>query len=331
VPSSRVITSAAANDQATLGGSGSTFVEPLVRAWAERYKAVAPNVAIEYTGTNSPAGVEGLVAGEGDFWTSDTPLTELEEATNGGTGAYLQLPWAAGAIAIPYNLPEVPDLRLRPETLAAIFSGKVVRWDDPAVRSDNEGVRLPNSLIQVFHRSDPSGTTYVLSSYFHSVADVAWGLPAAKTIRWVRGTGVAGSSGVVSAVRRTPGAIGYVQLSHAREASLPVARLGNRAGHYQAPTPDAVTAALDTASLRRHSTVVRLNFRTDSPGAYPLATVSYLMFPRAGQDPAKAQALRHFASWAMTEGQRITEPLGYAPVPRQFRVEALLAVEEPPG
>jgi phosphate transport system substrate-binding protein len=208
----------------------------------------------------------------------------------------------------------------------------VVRWDDPAIRADNEGVRLPASSIQVVHRSDPSGTTFVFSSYLDAAAaGASWGLGIGRTVRFPRGQGAEGSSGVIDAVKRTAGAIGYVQLSYARHEDVNVALLGNRAGDFQPPSPDAVSAALDAATLRQYGTVVRLNFRPDSPGAYPLATVTYLMFSRTKLEPAKARAIRHLATWAMTEGQRYAEPLGYTLVPRQFRVPALEAVAEPPG
>lgn len=329
---SRPVTNAAATDQAQLRGSGSTFVEPLLRAWIERYKTIAPGVSVDYTGDGSPPAIDRLKQGDGDFFASETPLTELDEAILGGSQEYLQVPWAAGAIAIAYNLPEVEGLRLRPDTLAAVFSGKVVRWDDPAIRADNEDARLPSQPIQVVYRADPSGTTSVFSSYLDAAAGASWGLGAGRSvIRFPRGQGVEGSSAVVDAVRRTTGTIGYVQLGYARREGVRVALVGNRAGQYLSPSPDAVSAALDTASLRSDSTVVRLNFGPDSPGAYPLATVSYLIFSRTALDAAKARALRHLATWAMTEGQRLAEPLGYTPVPRQWRVPALKAVDEPPG
>lgn len=330
-PTSRQVTAAGATDDAHLRGSGSTFVEPLLASWMGRYKSVAPHVAIEYSADGSPAAIDRLKAGEGDFYASDTPLSELEEATLGGSHEYIQVPWAAGAIAVVYNLPDIDELRLRPDALAAIFSGKLLRWDDPAIRADNGDARLPNLPVQVVHRSDASGTTSVFSSYMDTAAGASWGLGHGETIRFPRGQGVEGSSATVAAVKRTAGAVGYVQLSYAKRGEAQVARLGNRAGDYQPPSTDAVSAALDTATVRPFSAVVRLNFRPDSPGAYPLATVTYLIFSRTKPDPAKARALRHFAAWAMTEGQRVAEPLGYTPVPRQFRVPAITAVDEPPA
>ena len=269
------------HDTATLSGSGSTFAEPLIREWTERYRRVAPGVSVEYEGVGSAAAVDRLLEGRGDFVTSDVPLTEVEEADVGGSQAVAQLPWVAGAIALPYNLPELDgDLRLSPEVLSAIFAGRIDRWDDPDIREDNPDVRLPSLPIQVVHRSDRSGTTAVLTSYLRAAA--SWDLPTGTGARVPAGTGAGGSQGVVDAVKRTTGALGYVQLSYAQRASLPVALLGNRAGRFVAPTADAVGTALASAGRRKYGTTVELRFTPDAPGAYPLATLSYLVYRREG-------------------------------------------------
>jgi phosphate transport system substrate-binding protein len=284
-------------------------------------------VTVDYDPAGSPAAIERLDANQGDFFTSDVPLSDVEEATMGGSDEIAQLPWASGAIAVAYNLPDVGELRLSSETLGAIFAGRIQRWDDPSVRADNPGARLPSLGVQVVYRSDPSGTTDVFSSYLQAVAPGEWHLGAGSDVRFPRGQGVTGSEAVAAAVKRTAGAVGYVQLGYAQRASLGVALLGNRAGSFLAPTAEAVDAGLVGATLRPYGTTAKLLFTPESPGAYPLATFSYLLFRRKGLDPAKATALRHFASWALREGQGLAEPLGYTPVPRQFRVTALTVLE----
>jgi phosphate transport system substrate-binding protein len=323
----RAVAPAGAADVAVLEGSGSTFVEPLLREWISQYRARVPGVTVGYDPVGSRAAVQRFTSGAaGDFFTSEIPLTDVEAVTLGGSEEYVQVPWAAGAIAAAYNVPDVADLRLSPDTLAGLFSGRIVRWDDPAVRADNPGARLPALAVSVVFRADRSGTTAVFTSYLDAAA--GWGLGRGDSVAFPRGTGVRGSEAVVAAVRRTPGAIGYVQLAHARLGDVDVARLGNRAGNFLAPTPEAVSAGLAAANLRSASTTADLLFTPDAPGAYSLATFSYLLFRRNGMDPAKAAALRHFAAWAVSEGQRLAEPLGYTRLPRQFQVPALAAVSE---
>lgn len=332
---SRQIAPAGAADSAVLNGVGSTFVEPLLREWIGRYQALAPGVTVNYEATGSTtaltrlkSGLRGASGAGGDFFASDVPLTDVDAVTLGGSEAYVQVPWAAGAIAAAYNLADVPDLRLSPDTLAAMFSGRITRWDDPALRADNPGARLPALSVSVVYRADGSGTTAIFSSYLDAAGSGGWGLGRGDDVAFPRGTGVRGSEAAVAAVRRTNGAIGYVQLAHARRAGLPVARLGNRAGNFLAPTTDAVNATLAGATLRPASTTADLLFTPDAPGAYPLATVTYLLFRREGLEPDKVTALRHFAAWAVGEGQRFAEPLGYTRLPRQFQGPALTELNE---
>jgi len=64
-----------------------------------------------------------------------------------------------------------------------------------------------------------------------------------------------------------------------------------------------------------------------SPDAYPISSTSYLMFNRSASDPARDAALRHFAEWALTDGQELAEGLDYAPLPEPVQVAALRAVK----
>ena len=331
VPSARdVLVTPGAADRATLTGAGSTFVEPLLREWIDRYKALAPGVTIDYEATSSPEGIDALVDGERDFGTSDFPLSEVEEATLGGSDALVQVPWAAGAIAIAYNLRDVGELRLSPSTLAGIFSGRITRWTDAAIRADNGDASLPDMPISVLYRADESGSTWIFTSYLSDFGSGSgWALGPGRTVRFPRGSGTSGSEEMTAALARTNGSIGYVQLSWARRASLTVARLGNRAGRFVEPTPEAVNAALVTAGLRSYGTTAHLNFAPEAPDAYPLSTFSYLLFRRDLGDADKARALQHFAVWALSEGQRVAELLGYARVPRQFQLPALTALQKP--
>ena len=86
-------------------------------------------------------------------------------------GPVLQFPVAAGAITVSYNLPGVKSgLKLDGPTIAEIFSGKITKWDDPAIKSLNPGVSLPSTSITVVHRSDSSGTTEGFTTYLSDVS-----------------------------------------------------------------------------------------------------------------------------------------------------------------
>jgi len=320
-------TGAGATDQATLSGAGATFPANLVQEWIKQYKGVAPGVTINYQPVGSGAGIQQLTAKTVDFAGSDVPLKESEQAATGGPGNVVQVPWVAGGLAVEYNLAEVKGLRLSPASLAGIFAGRITRWDDAAVRADNPGVRLPASGIQVVHRSDGSGTTQVFTEYLKAVAPDVWAFPIGKD--WpagAAGTGAKGSDGVTAAVKQSAGAIGYAEVSFPKQAGLGIAAVRNKAGQFVTPTAPGISAALGSAAVNPDMTL-KVNYTPDGAGAYPISTTSYLMYYRSGADGAKLTALKHFATWALTDGQQLAEALDYAPLPQSIVAAALGAVK----
>jgi phosphate transport system substrate-binding protein len=314
---------AGATDHATLSGAGATFPATLVQEWIKQYRSVAPGVTVNYQPVGSGAGIQQLTAKTVDFAGSDVTLKDSEKAATGGPGSVVQVPWVAGGLAVEYNLAEVKGLRLSPGALAAIFAGSITRWDDPAVRADNPGVRLPASGIQVVHRADGSGTTQVFTEYLKAVAPDVWAFPVGKD--WpagTAGTGAKGSDGVTAAVKQSTGAIGYAELSFPHQAGLGIVAVRNRAGQYVTPTAAGISAALGSATVNPDMTL-RVDYVPAGAGAYPISTASYLMYYRSAEDEAKLAALKHFAAWALTQGQRLSEGLDYAPLPQSVTAPAL--------
>ena len=318
---------AGANDRATLSGAGATFPATLVQEWIKQYGPLAPGVTINYQAIGSGAGIQQLTSKTVDFAGSDVPLKPSEVEATGGAGAVVQIPWTAGGVAVEYNLPGVDALRLTPRVLAGVFAGRITRWDDPAIKAQNPRAPLPGAGIQVVHRSDGSGTTQVFTDYLKAVAPELWTYPSGKD--WpagTPGTGAKGSDGVTAAVKQSTGAIGYAEPSYPKQAGLGIATVRNQAGRFVAPDAKAVSAALAAGTVMPDGSLA-LNFSAPSPEAYPISSVSYLMFYEAGTDPARDTALRHFAAWAITEGQDLAEGLDYAPLPEPVQVAALGAVK----
>lgn len=319
-------TVAGSQDSATLSGAGATFPATLVQEWIKYYAVLAPGVTVNYQPIGSGAGIQQLTAGTVDFAGSDVPLKASEVAATGGPGAVVQIPWTAGGVAVEYNLAGVRNLRLTPEVLAGVFAGRIDRWNDPAIKALNPNASLPSTGIQVVHRSDGSGTTQVFTDYLKAVAPDIWTFPSGKD--WpagTAGTGAKGSDGVTAAVKQSPGAIGYAEPSFPKQAGLGVATLRNAAGRFVAPTASAVSAAL-AASTTKPDGTLDLNYTPADPEAYPISTASYLMFYAEMSDAAKDTALRHFVTWALTDGQALAEGLDYAPLPEAVQTAALRVV-----
>ena len=202
------------NGSGTLTASGSTAQANAISAWAKAYQAACKGAIINYGGGGSGKGVTDFTAGTADFAGSDFPMTATQKSAADKVctgGEAVDLPMAPGGIAIGYNLPGVTNLNLSAGTIAKIFSGKITKWDDAAIKADNPGVTLPSTAIQTFHRSDGSGTTYNFTNYLTNVAKSDWTYSFGKNWTAPGGQGAKGSAGIAQGVKSTAGGVGYME------------------------------------------------------------------------------------------------------------------------
>ncbi len=113
-------------------------------------------------------------------------------------------------------------------------------------------------------------------------------------------------------------------MSFPKQSSLGTAQIKNQGGQFVNPSASAVTAALAGATANADGTLT-LNYTATSPTAYPISTTTYLLFYKNG-DPTKTAALKHFAQWVLTDGQKLAEGLDYAPLPQSILTPAVAAV-----
>jgi len=211
----------------------------------------------------------------------------------------------------------VNGIRFSGETLANIYLGKVVMWDDAAIAKDNPGVKLPAEPINVVHRADGSGTTYTWVDYLSKVsADFQKKVGVGTSVTWPVGLGGKGNEGVSGLVRQTPGAIGYVELIYALQNKIAYAPVKNTTGAY-------VNASLESVSAAAATAVIPADYRvsiTNPPGkeSYPISTFTWILASPSIQDPAKKKAVHDFMVWALTKGQSYSKDLGYAPLPKKL-------------
>jgi phosphate transport system substrate-binding protein len=298
----------------TLSGAGSTFVSTLATQWIKDYEAQCAGSTINYAPVGSGAGVQQFVAGTVNFGATDVPVGAADQAAAQAKGGTLvQLPWAAGGIAIEYNVPGVTNLQLSPSTLASIFAGKITTWNDPAIKTDNPSATLPATTIATVHRSDSSGTTAAYTAYLAASAPTVWTLGSSKTINWPGGQGAKGSDGVSALVSQTQGSIGYAEVSFAKGASLSMASIKNAAGSFTQPTGAGVAASIGAATPNPDGSVT-LSYTAPDPAAYPISTVSYVVaFVKQGA--AVGALLKDFLGFAVNKGQQDASTLFYAPLP----------------
>src|SRR3954469_485789 len=160
---------AATHKDTSVTGAGSTFVLNMMEQWKSDFSK-STGATIAYTGVGSGAGRTQLIAGTVDFAGSDVLATAAEvDQLRAKYGDFIYIPETAGGISVQYNVPTLTGLKLSGVTLAKIFSGAITMWNDPAVTADN-GPAARNLPIQVFVRSDKSGTSGVFTDYLSKAA-----------------------------------------------------------------------------------------------------------------------------------------------------------------
>lgn len=306
--------------------SGSSAQEAAMTAWIAGYQGHQPGVLVQYDAIGSGGGRENLIAGATDIGGTDAFLDEEERQevkdSCGPRGA-MHVPVYISPIALPYNLPGVDDLQLSPDTLARILDQKITTWDDPDIAEDNPGVDLPSTGITVVHRSDDSGTTENFLEYLAAAApdswphevDKAWPVPAEAAPQ---------NTGVIQVVEATEGAIGYADASVVTGDAVAVG-VGEE---YVEFSPEAAARVVDASEPVdtgvEGDLALDLARDTTESGAYPIVLVSYLVACTHYERPARAELVRDFLHYVVSEDgqQAAASAAGSSPISEELRSRA---------
>jgi phosphate transport system substrate-binding protein len=297
---------------ADITGAGSTFVFPIVAKWAATYKG-SSGVGLNYQSIGSGGGIAQIKAKTVTFGATDKPLTSKELAAAGLT----QFPVVIGGIVPVVNVRGVGpgQLTLDGPTLVGIFSGKISRWDDAAIKKINPGINLPGQAIAVVHRSDGSGTTFQFSTYLSRVsADWKNSVGADTAIDWPVGIGAKGNEGVANQTLQTSGAIGYVEYAYVKQTNMTYARMINHDAKTVAPEAKAFAAAAANADWARADGYYLI--LTDQSGAesWPITGASFILMHADSKDANTGAALKFF-DWAYKNGTKLASDLDFVPLP----------------
>lgn len=323
-----VYATAGSNEQGRLMGAGSTLVLPILQGVSTAYQGylaadrVNPATregqssdwtgsvsALDYDPVGSIGGLVRLADPAMHFAATEVPMTAAELAA----ADRMQFPLILGAAAPVVNL-DLPSgmLTLNADVLAAIYTGTVTNWNDPAIAALNTGAALPDQPIEVRYRREGSGTTYTFTGYL--AQSRSWTAGQSAQLAPSVGHPTDGSSGMVAAVAATEGAIGYAEIGQARRAGLTVVNLVDGNGVSVAATPETISAA--AAGIDWSAETVAI-----SGAGWPMTAIVYAV-TRAEKTAEIDRALAFFR-YFYSEAPRQAGALGYVALP----AEAVTAVE----
>jgi phosphate transport system substrate-binding protein len=309
--------------------TGSTLLYPLMGTWTEAYQKAfvnsskAPLVTIETGGTGSGTGITDAATGTVNIGASDAYLSSSDMTTY---PSMENIALAISAQQINYNLPTVKQpLKLDGTVLAEMYSGKITKWNDPAIAALNPGVSLPSIPVVPLHRSDGSGDTFLFTSYLNAQDPTAWSSSnIGTTISWPNVSGALaeeGNGGMVSGCAATKGCIAYIGISYLSKttaAGLGQAEIKNGAGDFLAPTPTTISAeaAAETSKTPANETLSMIN--ADVPGGYPIINYEYGIVNTKQTNGTVAEDIRAFLYWDVHTGQSGTsylDAVDFQPLP----------------
>ncbi|MGW2716493.1 phosphate ABC transporter substrate-binding protein PstS [Streptomyces sp. NPDC001492] len=293
-----------------------------MKFWIKNFTHACPGTRISYEGNGSGSGQTDFLQGKTAFAGSDSALsadqiTQSKSVCSNG-GRAVHLPVVGGPIALGYNLPGVRKLVLDASTLAKVFDSRITKWNDPAIAKLNPAAKLPSTSIRASHRSDSSGTTDNFTSYLSAAAPSAWPHGHSKEWKAKGGDSAKKSAGLVDQVKKTTGAIGYVELSYAIARDIPTVSIDTGAGTPVDASVFTASKAISTAKVAGNGDdlVLELDYATKTPGAYPIDMVTYEIVCDKGNKPATWPATKAFLTYiAGVKGQQDLSFEGYATLP----------------
>lgn len=295
-----------------ISGAGASFPAPLYAKWAEMSKS--SGFTVNYQSIGSGGGQNQIINRTVDFGASDAPMSAERLAQNN----LIQVPTVMGSVVVIVNIPGIATntLKISGQNLVDIYTGKITKWNDSKLITDNPTVKLPNMAIAPVYRADGSGTTFVFVSYLHS-QDKSFSIPAVS-IKWDTGSGARGNDGVAATVKRMPGSIGYVESVFATNNAIPTALLKTATGHWVEPKPETYMAAASNASWTETNEADIINRNCNT--CYPIVSATYILIPKDGKNRKNVSS---WLDWAYTNGDTVATSLEYIPLPTDVKTRVL--------
>ena len=294
-----------------LNGAGATFPAKIYQRWfAELAKSGGPRV--NYQAVGSGSGRKAFIDQTVNFGASDDPMkkTDMAKVKRG----VVQIPMVGGTIAFGYNKPGC-NLKLTQEKAVLVAMGKIKNWKDLGC--------APGTLVWV-HRSDGSGTTKAFTNSMQAFSS-KWTLGTGKSVKWPAGVGAKGNSGVAAVIQNRVGAIGYVNQSYIK-GKVVAAALQNKSGEFLKPSVSSGAKALN--GIKLDSDLAGKNPNPSAKGAYPIATLTWVLAYKNGNGANAAAVQKAFNYMLSSKAQQQAPSLGFVPLKGDILAKSKAAVKK---
>ncbi len=181
----------------------------------------------------------------------------------------------------------------------------------------NPGTEIPAMPINVVHRSDGSGTTWIFTNYLCKVSP-NWKktIGCGKSVKWTAGYGGQKNPGVANNVKKLSGAIGYVEYTYAVEAKLNTIQLKNKAGKFVKPDIKSFQSAGANADWENAPGYYMVLTNKAGAKTWPITGVTYILMYKKQKNTAEAKSLLKYFNWCYKQGASVAEKLKYVPIPK---------------
>ncbi len=340
-----------------LSGSGGSAGFREFLGWATQICEPPDSIGLQYTLRPGQSALDDYIQGASNFAVSSGSLdgqqrTALRQA--GGTAGYA--PIAASALEFVYRIfdqrtgEQITDLVLTPEILARIFTGKLIEWNDPAIKKLNPGHVFP-SFIASIGRGDANEDTLTMTQWIWASARDTWIkggmgssikpnpfgvgptplLPSLGQIYLVTGVTqearTVGTGGTDFGSTSVYGTIGYLDSSWAAQFALPAVRIRFPDGETVAATPSTIQRAVEQMRPNGQC-VLTPDVGVEDAEVWPMPTISYAIVPHGASAsdsppaPDVAAGLATLIRYGVGTGQKHL-PAGYVPLPDDLRHAAI--------
>lgn len=294
-------------------GAGATFPYPIYAKWAEAYKKATGN-GLNYQSIGSGGGIKQIKAKTVDFGASDMPL-KIEDLDAEGL---IQFPAIIGGVVPVVNLEGVAagKMKMTGEVLAAIYMGKISKWNAAEIAALNPGLKLPAEEITVVHRSDGSGTTFLWTDYLSKVsAEFKAAVGSSTAVKWPVGLGGKGNEGVAASVRQIKNSIGYVEYAYVKKNKMTYTQLKNLDAQFVEPDDENFKAAASGADWIKAPGMYLVLTNQAGKMTWPITGASFILMHKSQVNAEQAKEVLKFFDWSFKNGGPMATELEYVSLP----------------